>query len=288
MRTRWIPLLLLFCVSFSGCGKDPDRILEEADAAREVGLHQAALDRYLELLESDPPRFQFLEERIGDVYSAMNRPEQAQAFWSLALKHEPENAKLWFKRGAFLVAGQKAEEGLEALERAVALDPDLMEAHLNLGVLHYQAQRMQPALLHLRKAASLAPQNANVQKALGAALLQDGDRAGAAAALYAGWKIDRKTIEADKLFQLLGSNGQWKMAVEVGEVAASASGDPLLLIQYGASLIRSGQVEKGRHILRSLAGLDLPPEVQTEVQKLLRPGGSTEVPALAATGAASP
>lgn len=272
-------LLLLTVLVLTSCGKDPEKILEEADAAREVGLHQAALDRYLELREEDPKRYAHLDERIGDTYSSLGAPEQALTFWALALQREPENAALWFKRGAFLVASGKTGEGQAALERAIGLDPENAQAHLNLGVLHFQAKRLQPALLHLGRAAELSPDNAEIHKALGAARIQVGDRAGAGRALFAAWKMDRKVMEAAQLFQLLGSNGQWVEAAEVGEVAVESSGDPMLLIQYGATLIQAGQGGRGRRILKTLSDLDLPGDLRSEIQRLLAmpdpsPGGS--------------
>jgi hypothetical protein len=116
----------------------------------------------------------------------------------------------------------------------------------------------------------LSPESGSIQKALGYALLQNGQRAEGARALYLAWKVDHKAIETEKLFALLGALQLWKMAAEVGAVAAEVSGNPVLLMQYGVCLIQSGESARGRRILETLTRADLPADLQKEIRLLLK------------------
>lgn len=282
MRTA-AALAVAVALLATGCGKDPARLLEEADAAREMGLEQkaagreleaksllhSALGRYLELREAAPDESANLDERIGDTYSALGDQKQALQFWDLALARTPERASLWHKRGTFLIATGQAEAGKAALERALALDPKLAQVHLHLGILAFQAKDIAPALVHLGKAAELAPDDPNVQKAYGVALVQSGQTGPGAVALHRAWSRDRDTIGAARLFELLFMSGRWAAALEVGEVAATESGDPLVLMRFGYAAIQAGQVERGRGVLNSLKNLDLPPDVRSQLDQLI-------------------
>lgn len=56
----------------------------------------------------------------------------------------PASAKDWFDRGVAVESGD-AEAALQAYERAIAEDPALLDAHLNLGSLLHEAGRLDKA-----------------------------------------------------------------------------------------------------------------------------------------------
>jgi tetratricopeptide (TPR) repeat protein len=252
----------------AGCGSDPKKVWEEAEAAREMSLHQAALDRYLELQDAGVDQFPELTERIGDCYAALSKPSDALAAWQAALKAN-ETAKLWNKLGAFLVQAGRKDEGMAALHKAIQLDPKAFDAFLNLGVLELQARRYGEALSALGKAAELAPENATVLKTLGVAFVQVGRAREGAALIHQAWRRDRSAMAAPQLFQLLESHEMWAEAAEVGEVAVADSSDPAVLIDYADALIRSGQGAKGSRIYRALESMDLPPELKARVKRVM-------------------
>ncbi len=270
MRNRWPLFCLPFLLSVQACGTDPDRLLEEAEAAREMGLHDAALKRYTDLKESYPEKFPQLDEKIGDVYASQGLPQKALASWEKALQKNPQSAKLWSKKGSFLVHAGKREAGKDALLRAVSLDAENHTAHLNLGVANLQDRQLPEALTHLAKAAELAPKDPTVLKTLGIALLTAGKRQEGAIVLYKAWVEDASVMKPAKLFALLFSAQLWPEAVEVGEKAVQEDSSPQTLVNYADSLIRSGDGEKGGRIYMALDKMqDLPPALKKRVTRVL-------------------
>lgn len=260
--------LALAAVLVAGCGMDPAKVWEEAEAAREMSLNQAALDRYLELEDAGVDQFPALKERIGDCYAALDKPADALLAWQAALA-ENETAKLWNKLGAFLVQAGRRDEGMSALQKAIQFDPEAFDAYLNLGVLRLQDRQYAEAIAALGKAAELAPENPTVLKTLGVAFVQVGRAREGAALIYQAWRRDRGAMAAPQLFQLLQSHQMWTEAAEVGEVAVGDSNDPAVLVDYADALIRSGQGAKGSRIYRALETMDLPPELEARVQRVL-------------------
>jgi tetratricopeptide (TPR) repeat protein len=71
-----------------------------------------------------------------------------------------------------------SEDGLEDLEKALALDPNSLSANTFLGLYWQRQGRFDLALICLKKAASLEPQNAVLQMQLGEILAIQGDLTG--------------------------------------------------------------------------------------------------------------
>ena len=267
-RAPWPLALLLVAGLVGGCGTDPTKVWEEAEAAREMSLHQAALERYIELKDGGSEQFPELDERIGDCYAALNKPADAMVAWKTALAANP-SAKLWNKLGAFLIQAGRRDEGMSALNKAIQLDATAYDAYLNLGVLQLQARQYGEALTALGKAAELAPENPTVLKTLGVAFVQVGRAQEGAALIYQAWRRDRGAMGAPQLFQLLNSHEMWAEAAEVGEVAVADSNDPAVLVDYADALIRSGQGAKGSRIYQALENMDLPPELSARVKRVM-------------------
>ena len=72
--------------------------------------------------------------------------------------------------GALLVKQGKTEEAINALKRAVTLDPKNFEAHRTLGRAYVLAERFSEAVEVLKTAISLAPYRADAHYQLGLAL----------------------------------------------------------------------------------------------------------------------
>jgi Flp pilus assembly protein TadD len=76
------------------------------------------------------------------------------------------------------------------LSRALVLDPLFGEAHQELGVLMFSANRLQDAIAHLGRAAELMPQSAGVYADLGGALAEAGRRDEAMTSLRRALELD--------------------------------------------------------------------------------------------------
>lgn len=86
---------------------------------------------------------------------------QALAEYRKVLELSPNNADGNLGLGVLLIKteGDRSEEGLNALQKAVVLDPNLYEARIVLGKTLIHLNRAAEAIIHLQKAAELARKN---------------------------------------------------------------------------------------------------------------------------------
>lgn len=84
----------------------------------------------------------------------------------------PGSAPVWSSLGYALVMTGDLEAARTALDRALVLDPRQTAAWYNRGLLHFNSGRWEDAVLDLRRAAELAPDNVEVGNLLRRAVLQ--------------------------------------------------------------------------------------------------------------------
>ncbi len=102
---------------------------------------------------------------------------------------EPTSADEWYDHGVDLEAAEP-DGARSAYERALVLDPEHPEAHLNLGRLVHEAGDLAAAEYHYRRTLMVDPENARAFYNLGVALEDQGHRAGATDAYEAALRLD--------------------------------------------------------------------------------------------------
>ena len=105
-------------------------------------------------------------------------------FWQEEISGRPGNARAWVSLGAALQAGGRSEEAADAFRAALALQPDLSDAHNNLAYLLFLQDKLEEAYPHYREALKLSPNSAMAHKGM-AMTLQKMGRLEEAAAEYA-------------------------------------------------------------------------------------------------------
>ena len=85
------------------------------------------------------------------------RHQEANRVLGAALRAQPGNWQLWNLAGVVAKAMGKPDGAEQCLRRAIALAPDYVEAHYNLGLLLQQARRAEEALAAYREALRVAP-----------------------------------------------------------------------------------------------------------------------------------
>jgi tetratricopeptide (TPR) repeat protein len=108
-------------------------------------------------------------------------------------KSRRDSALLWWKRGVEL-EGQAQEAACHAYEEAIRLDPSLAEAHVNLGRLYHDADKLKEAEASYRRAIRYGPELAVACYNLGV-VLEDQGRDAAAISAY------QRTLELDPRFR---------------------------------------------------------------------------------------
>ena len=104
-----------------------------------------------------------------------------------------DSALLWWKRGVEL-EGHAQEAACQAYEEAIRLDPALAEAHVNLGRLYHDADKLKEAEASYRRAIRYGPELAVACYNLGV-VLEDQGRDAAAISAY------QRTLELDPRFR---------------------------------------------------------------------------------------
>lgn len=262
-----------------GCGKDPARLMEEGNAAFEMGLMEAALERYAEVAESHAASFPEVHEKIGDVHAASRRFEQAVKHWRVALEKRPDNPALLNKLGAYLLQTGDDAGARAAFEAAVKADPKESRASFNLGVLELKAGKPDAALGRFEAALAIEPDNASTLRHQGIAYEKLGRREDAARSYLAAFRADpEKAGSADRIFRYLLVAGLWPEAAEVGEVLVASNADPALVASYAYALWRAGDEARGRALYTTLSELKLPAAVRGHVDAALKLGPAELVP----------
>lgn len=111
---------------------------EEAKALFYRGIALASLGRFAEAeasyrlaLVKDPKDFKIWNNLAGILFDAMDRPMDAARCLEQGLKVEPDNKLGWANLASMAGRMGHHEKALNFAERAIAIDPQLVEAHLH-------------------------------------------------------------------------------------------------------------------------------------------------------------
>lgn len=123
----------------------------QADAYRRAGTQAERandLERALKYYQAGQqalPDDQVLLLSIGDIYLKQKRYEDARAIFEKALRFDAGNAQAVWRMGEYYRATGRVAEALREYTRALAIDPNLPEAHYGLGMLALQRNQTDEA-----------------------------------------------------------------------------------------------------------------------------------------------
>lgn len=147
-----IPLLLCLLL-FAACGgRDAKDTRSAADRGRDRyarGDFKAALPLLLDAHKQQPEDSQ-LCFYIGNIYSHDRHPAEALRFYDLGIKNSPAPARFHFNIGLTRMQLGKYNAALHSLTLALALDPKLADAHLDMGLAYYRLQELRKAAAEWR------------------------------------------------------------------------------------------------------------------------------------------
>lgn len=127
----------------------------------EHGQAQEAYERVLRI-KPDDPRVHY---HLGELLEAQGRRRPALEEYRLAARFDPGSGLYRFRQGVAALQAGEYKEAREALERAIALQPDLAQAHKALGVLLAEVLgRKAEGIPHLRKALELDPEISDAER----------------------------------------------------------------------------------------------------------------------------
>jgi predicted O-linked N-acetylglucosamine transferase (SPINDLY family) len=152
--------------------------------------------------------------------------DQADRLYRIALRSPLAPAAAYFNFGVLCMEREQPAEAAEAFRRALTLQPDMVDAAVNLGTAMLGLGRLQDAVDHYQQAIAMSPDNAMAFGNLGK-VLQDLGQTGEALAAYRKALVLRPQ-NPDVLTNLgaaLLDQGLWDEAVQVIREAIAARPD---------------------------------------------------------------
>ena len=141
-----------------------------------------------------------LNELLAEAQRDIDKSDFEPAIAPLqkVLADQPDFAYAHFQLGYVYTALKRSDEARAEYERAIALDPKMPEAYLNLGILLLDKQEYAAAVAPLRKAVELLPAQSRPRSLLAVAQDRSGDQVGAAQTFETVLHLDPKDLTANR------------------------------------------------------------------------------------------
>ncbi len=95
----------------------------------------------------------------GNVYLRLKSYKSAVNDYNIAISLVPEDPRMFNSRGFALAKAGQLEDGFRDLMTAIRLDANYVSARYNIGILYFEAGKLNEALNHLDYATSLCPED---------------------------------------------------------------------------------------------------------------------------------
>jgi len=228
-----------------------DGILELATEHHRAGRAREAEGLYRQILDEEPGNGDALH-RLGVLM--MQREDNAAAIDLIGrgAQARPRSANIHASLGQALAAGGRAGEAITAFERALAIQPDLVEALFGLAGALQSTGNRERAVEVYRKLLAIKPDFADAHNNLGNTLFGLGKIAEAAAEYRRAIEINPDFSEAiGNLGSALAALGQTDEAIAVFRQALRARPDsPVLCCNLGSALVTRRRFDEAVIVLR--------------------------------------
>jgi tetratricopeptide (TPR) repeat protein len=164
-----------------------DQLFHQGSALKEKGDLKGAIDKDQQALTVYPYFLRalvFMANALGEAGNAARAAEILR----FAVETYPNDASAQFDLALTLSRNPAAQ--IEALRRAIELDPDMVAAYESLGAALYSAGQAQSAINTFRRGLEIDPLSAKLYYDLGLALKQQGDEPNSKRALTLAAKLD--------------------------------------------------------------------------------------------------
>jgi Flp pilus assembly protein TadD len=181
-------MCLAFVAQAASCFYSQDATLAQAASVAKQGTHAKQQ-------KVANPLNDLLDEAQRDIDA--NNFEAAVAPLRRFIAEKPEVAFAHFQLGYAYTALKRSDEARAEYERAIAVDPKMPEAYLNLGILLLDKQEYAAAVAPLSKAVELLPAQSRPRSLLAVAQDRSGDQEGAARSFEGVLHLDPNDLTAN-------------------------------------------------------------------------------------------
>lgn len=132
-EARWAEALALARRWQTETSEDPQAFYYEGLALAGMGKFVAAETAYYRALALDDQNFTFWNSLAALMADGLKQPEEGAKCLAQAMQLDPGNKHGWAKLARMYVQTGRHAEAVECAERALALDPEMVEAQLQRG-----------------------------------------------------------------------------------------------------------------------------------------------------------
>ena len=173
MKKQILLMVLLLVIgktfTFGQQKEEAEKLVSEGVAYHDKGDYEGAIAKYNKALELDKDNLFALAEKAMTLL-ALQKNEDAIQICQAAIEKYPENRALktvYVTYGNAYDGLKKTDKALEIYDEGISLFPDFYQLHFNKGVTLASIRKYDDAILCFQKAATLNPQHASSQNALG-------------------------------------------------------------------------------------------------------------------------
>ena len=221
---------------------EPEFLFELANAYQKANRTAEAITWYEAGLRREPSSS---VARRNYAAALMAAGRASSAIQVLEGVRQPDAVTLNQLGSAYLAAGE-LEKAIEALRRALRLDPDITEVHVNIGNALFRRRDAQGAIGALRSALKLSPGSSAAHSNLGSVLAVTGDFGGARMHFETAIRLDPGSALAHYSYgRALVDRKLWVEAEN--RLALAVKADPGLAeaaVSYGLVLAHRGELNR--------------------------------------------
>lgn len=232
----------------------------------EYGAAGEQLDRAIQL-QGAAPSAAYSHYLRAKIWIAQKDMARAAAELEIAVKSRPDYAEAWSELGSARRLEGDTRGGQQALERAVALNPDDMTAQYRLGLACLENRQPHQAIEHFSAALLHDPDDRATLYNLALAFRRDGQESAAQRIDERFAKLSQARNKVAAAGQAIGvltdagmaleKSGNFQAALEKYRAALDLDPtDPVLRLNYGLTLCRLGRWQEGAAELQEVVRLD--------------------------------
>jgi Flp pilus assembly protein TadD len=173
----------------------PNFYIELGDARRHAGDLSGAIAAYRRALTLDPLSSRS-QRRLGVALGSAGQTIDALTVLHAAIKHEPDNALLWYEQALIELRTGASAQGVADLREALQLKPAFADAQNSLGSALAQSRDAQGAEAAFRAALAINPYDSGTRANLGRLLAGAADWRQAAFQLAKAVRLDPANAQA--------------------------------------------------------------------------------------------
>jgi tetratricopeptide (TPR) repeat protein len=218
----------------------------------------SALDAYRRAVDLDSIQAKIDANRLGNLSAEHKRPEDAQRYYELAIRFEPEKPLAYNNLGLLLETQGRYAEALPYFDKALHLDPRYVNAHLNRGNALAEMGKTDEAVQEYNEAIRLDPGNPNVWTSLGIAMVAQGRNPDAVTVLNKAVEIAPNDARAHKRLAgvLSALDRRDEAAAAYARAAQLDPRDAQSCLELANLLVRQGKLDQAVDFYRRAIRID--------------------------------